>query len=499
MKLPRSLYNWTSLAGIMIASFCLFMILFLFTISVLFDEGSSYLGLFIYMILPVFLVMGLILIPVGMMIKLKKDGKGKEDPELSVPVIDFGDSRHRNALAIFAVGTLLFILLSSIGSYEAYHYSESVEFCGKLCHTVMEPEYVAYQNSPHARVSCVECHVGPGADWYVKSKLSGLYQVYAVLTDRFPRPITTPITSLRPARETCEECHWPEKFYARKLITEKHYLADEANTEWDITLQMKIGSNYSALGLQEGIHWHINADVKIEYIPASYDRETIAWVRYTNKKTGEVHVYLNPENPPNDSLLTEENVRLMDCMDCHNRPSHDYQVPQKFIDNDLTAGNIPRDLPDIKSVAMEIFNYEFPSKDSAFKYIESSVKEYYEIMYPEIFEDNMEALNQAILAIQTGYGKNIFPEMKVTWEVYPNHIGHLFSDGCHRCHNDKFQSDQNRFISRDCDLCHLINSQGPPDEMMAGTISDALEFVHPIDINEAWREKFCTECHVDLY
>jgi len=499
MKFPRSLYNWTSLTGVLIASFNLFMILFLFIIAVFFDEGSSYLGLFIYMILPTFLIFGLILIPIGMITSIKKRGKGEKVKELKAPVIDFGDSRHRNAIIIFAVGTLLFILLSSIGSYEAFHYSESNEFCGTLCHTVMEPEHVAYQNSPHARVKCVECHVGPGADWYVKSKLSGLYQVYAVLTDVFPRPIPTPITSLRPARQTCEECHWPEKFYARKLHTEKHYLADEDNTEWDITLQMKIGAAYSALGLQEGIHWHINPEVKIEYIPSTHNRDVIAWVRYTNLKTGEMHVYLDPENPPSDSLLAEENVRLMDCIDCHNRPSHDYQVPQKFIDHDLTAGNIPRDLPDIKSVAMELFNNEFSDKDSAFRFIDFSVKEYYEIMYPEIFENDMATLEKAIGAIQTGYSQNIFPEMKVTWEVYPNHIGHLFSDGCHRCHNDRFQSEQKQFISRDCNLCHIINSQGPPDDLMAGMTNEAMEFVHPIDIGESWKTEFCAECHKDLY
>src|SRR5512147_2459048 len=105
----------------------------------------------------------------------------------------------------------------------------------------MNPEFTAYRLSPHARVACVDCHVGTGATWYVRSKLSGLRQVYAVLTNSYDRPIPTPITDLRPARETCEECHWPEKFYARQLRNTKHYLTDSANTEWNISLQMKIG------------------------------------------------------------------------------------------------------------------------------------------------------------------------------------------------------------------------------------------------------------------
>jgi len=189
----------------------------------------------------------------------------------------------------------------------------------------------------------------------------------------------------------------------------------------------------------------------------------------------------------------------MDCIDCHNRPSHDYRPPQQFIDHELTAGNIPRNLPDIKLVAMDIFNYEFPDKDSALRFIDFTVKEYYEIMYPEIFENNMEILNQAITAIQSSYSQNVFPQMRVTWEVYPNHIGHLFSNGCHRCHNDRFKTDQNRHITRDCNLCHIINAQGPPDNMMTGTINDPMEFVHPIDIGQSWKEEFCAECHYDLY
>ena len=295
MKLPRSFHNWTSLSGAIIALIALFMVGFLVVISA-YGEGSSYLGLVIYILLPSVMVIGLIMIPIGMMVhnrRLKRTGQVQEK---KWPYIDLNYHRHRNAFLIFTFGTLVFLLASAVGSYEAFHYTESVEFCGTLCHQAMEPEYVAYQNSPHARVSCVECHVGSGASWYVKSKMSGLYQVYAVLTNIYPRPITTPIKNLRPARETCEECHWPEKFYNRSLRIEKHYLADEANTEWDIALQMKIGSSYSALGLKEGIHWHINPDVKIEYMASPQThRDTIPWVKLTNLTSGEETIYQDPD------------------------------------------------------------------------------------------------------------------------------------------------------------------------------------------------------------
>jgi hypothetical protein len=500
MKLPQTFRNWTSLAGATIALISFSMIVFLFIISVLFERGGgSYLGLFIYIVLPVILVIGLILIPIGMLSKLRKARKKEIVEEKKWPYIDFNNFRHRNAFIVFAVGTAIFLLLSAVGSYEAFHYSESVEFCGTLCHTVMEPEYVAYQNSPHARVSCVQCHVGSGANWYVRSKLSGLYQVYAVTVGNYPRPIPTPITNLRPARETCETCHWPEKFYARQLVVEKHYLPDEQNSEWDIYLQMKTGPSYSALGLSEGCHWHINSDIIVEYKALDDNRQLIPWVKYTNKTTGDTYIYHSQDTVMTKAQLDDLETRVMDCMDCHNRPSHDYHTPEYFVNNAMTAGLIPKELPDIKTVAMDVLNEDFPTKDSAMTYIESEVAMYYEFMHEEIFNERREMVDQAIAGIKQEFNKNIFPYMKVNWKVYPNHIGHLEFNGCFRCHNDQHKTDKGEVISMDCNLCHTIIAQGRPDTLQVTSINNALEFIHPNDPNQGWKGKLCVECHKDLY
>ncbi len=385
LRLPKTFYNWTSIIGATIALISLFMIVFLFIITTIFSKGTSYIGIVIYMVLPAFLVIGLILIPIGMIIKFKKQAKEKEADKKALrwPSIDFNETRQRNAFMIFAVGSTIFLLLSAVGSYEAFHYSESVEFCGKLCHKVMKPEYVAYQNSPHARVACVECHVGSGADWYVRSKLSGLYQVWSVTMNLYPRPIPVPIKNLRPARETCEECHWPAKFYARQLRIERHYLPDAKNTEWDIHLQMKIGASLSALGLQEGIHWHINPDVRVEYVATADDRQSIPWVRYTNLKTGEVREFIDSDNPLQPGQMDTLAVRTMDCMDCHNRPSHNYQTPIFAINNAITAGLIPKELPDIKTAALEAMNTVYSTNDSAMTGIENKINTYYSENYNE--------------------------------------------------------------------------------------------------------------------
>jgi hypothetical protein len=500
ISLPTSFYNWTSIIGTTVAFISLFMIVFLFVITTIFNQGSSYLGVVIYIALPALLVIGLLLIPIGMLSSLKRKKKGLPEEVKTWPTIDFNNYRHRNAFMIFSVGSMIFLLLSAVGSYEAFHYTESVEFCGTLCHKVMEPEYVAYQNSPHARVACVECHVGRGADWYVRSKISGLYQVYAVTFGVYPTPIPVPIKNLRPARETCEECHWPQKFYARQLRIERHYLADAQNSEWDIHLQMKIGANLSALGLQEGIHWHINDNVKVEYVSTADDRETIPWVRYTNLKTGEVTVFEDTENPLGPGQMDTLEVRTMDCMDCHNRPSHNYQTPIVFINNAITAGDIPKDLPEIKMKAMEVLSKEYPTLDSAKMGIEAELRDYYSSNYPDLYEDNFAMIDQAIKGIQDGYSKNIFPEMKVRWNAYPNHIGHLEFNGCFRCHNNRHAAENGKKISQDCNLCHTIVAQGTPDSMQViPSLNASLDFFHPNDPDGMWKEGTCSDCHRDLY
>jgi nitrate/TMAO reductase-like tetraheme cytochrome c subunit len=499
MKLPKSVYNWTSVIGAVIAIVSLFMIVFLIVVSIFVHVTSSYLGIVIYIILPVFLILGLVLIPIGMLRKRKRMRQLDETAIPRWPRVDLNMKQHRNAFYIFVISSTAFLFLSAVGTYEAFHFTESVEFCGRICHDVMHPEYTTYQTSAHARVACVDCHVGSGADWYVRSKLSGLYQVYSVLFKKYPKPIPTPITNLRPAQETCERCHWPEQFYPYTLRTEKHYLADEQNTEWDIVLKMKIGSEYHALGQAEGIHWHINPHVRIEYLAAQEDRQVIPWVKYTNLETGEIRTYQDEENPIDTSMMEFENIRTMDCIDCHNRPSHEYFSPPFFTDNSLTVGDIPRELPDIKQVAMGLLYDVYADTDSALATIDTNVREYYELMYPGIYSDRMPLIEKAIAGIQQDFTQNIFPEMKARWDAYPNNIGHINSEGCFRCHNDRHRSRSGRVISKDCNLCHDILAQGNPDQPYMGGIRDSLEFRHPVDIDEAWKEYHCVECHSPLY
>jgi len=498
MRLPKSFYSWTTISGVMLATISFLLILFTLAISFIYpSEGGGYLGLFTFIILPVFLIIGLIMIPIGTVRKSRRDKKREIQREVKFPIINLNDPKQQTAVGIFLIGSVIFLMLTALGTNEVFHYTESNEFCGTTCHSVMEPEYVTYHGSAHARVRCVECHVGSGAGWYVKSKLSGVYQVYSVIAKKYPTPIETPVHNLRPAQETCEKCHWPQQFYDPKFVTKKHYLSDEENTEWNIQLLMKTGPQHSAMGQSEGIHWHINPDVKIEYTTSTWKRDTIVEVKYTNLSTGITWTYTDSEAPEVSELATLE-TRTMDCLDCHNRPSHDYLSPSHFVDNAITAGEISSDIPEIKSVAMGILAREFPTFDSAMNFISARVIRYYKRNYEEYFESNQEEINRSITAIQNGYSKNVFPFMKAQWSAYPNYLGHVESMGCYRCHNDSFKSTEGRVISKDCDLCHSIKAQGPQGSMEYANADSTLIFNHPHDMDD-WKEMTCYECHIELY
>ncbi len=499
MKLKYSYRNWITIIGALIAIINLLLIIVLFVMSTVLGKNATYLGLFIYIILPGFLVLGLIMMPVGILVSRKRAAAAAGDEKKLFPSVDLNNPKHRKAFIGFTVATLIILFLSTYGSFEAYHLTELVEFCGTLCHKVMEPEYTAYQNSSHANVACVDCHVGSGTSWYVKSKLSGLHQVYAVITKTYPSPIETPLHDLRPAMETCERCHWPQKFYSRKLQSKKYYLADSLNSEWDIILQMKTGPVYTDLGFSEGIHWHINPDISIEYISENDKREVITYVKYTNKLTGAVEIFRNPDNEISDSTITAASTRTMDCIDCHNRPSHYYNSPPVYFDKAMLTDEVSKDIPYIKRTAMGILRNTFTDKDTALMQIRDGIINYYKSDFGDYFEKNEARIDQSVTALQKAYSQNTFAAMKVSYDVYPNHIGHLEVEGCFRCHNDAFTSEKGKKITKDCNLCHTIIGQGKPDMMQYTNIRDTLEFQHPIDIGTSWKEANCSECHRYLY
>lgn len=495
MKLPAVVHNRTSYVGAGIAALALMAIVFLFILDTVAGSGEApYAGIVIFIVLPSILICGLLLIPVGMYIEHRNFLRTGVRSMLRWPVVDLNDVRQRNAAAIFTVGSIVLLFMTIFGSYQAYEATESVAFCGTTCHTVMEPEYVTYQHSPHARVRCVDCHVGPGAGWYVRSKLSGLYQVYAVLFDVYPRPIPPTIHNLRPAQETCEQCHWPEKFFHAEERRFTHYLADEGNTPWEIRMLIKVGGGSAPHGRGEGIHWHMNIGNHVEYIAADEHRQTIPWVRFTNRTTGESVVYESGESLTEEQIAAAE-VRTMDCMDCHNRPSHVYRSPSAAINDAIRTGEIDRSLPFIKKTGIRLLIGDYPDVDDAVSAIERGVMEFYGETAPQVLVENRAEVEAAVRALQEIYRRNFFPLMKARWDVYPENAGHWIFDGCFRCHAGNHRSADGRVITDRCSACHEITAQGPPADLEYSFQPGGLDFKHPGATGDAWQGLACTFCH----
>lgn len=496
---PRQLYrNWISSAGMVVAGVTAFIIIFFFSLSFVVERVSPYIGLIVYIVLPGFLILGLLLIPVGMFAEWRHRQRTGVATYRRWPSLDLNNPVQRRAAFLFLLGSVLFMLLSAVGIYQTYHFTESVEFCGLTCHRVMKPEYTTYHASPHARVRCVNCHIGPGADWYARSKVSGLYQFYAVLTNSYPRPIPTPIEDLRPARETCETCHWPRAFFGSKQRLYVHYLYNRSNSPWPVNMLLKIGGGGPKTSETAGIHWHMNIAVIVEYVARDERRLDIPWIRVTDKVTGRVTVYRDTENPLTPKELEQARTRSMDCMDCHNRPSHDFQSPDHAIDVALETGLIDPDLPEIKKTAVEAMVKGYPTEAEALKQIAAFITDFYRTRYPRISERQEKEIQQAILATQAAYSRNIFPIMKASWLDYPNDIGHFLFPGCMRCHDGKHASSTGTAVPNNCRSCHIILAQGPARAEKMIEAEDGIPFVHPVDIGDAWKQGTCYECHTGV-
>jgi hypothetical protein len=349
----------------------------------------------------------------------------------------------------------------------------------------MKPEFTAYQNSPHARVTCTECHIGPGATWFVRSKLSGSYQVYATLANKYPRPIPTPIKNLRPAQETCEECHWPQKFYGAVERVRTHFLSDAKNSPWTIQMLLKVGGGDPTHGPVGGFHWHMNVANRIEYIAKDETHQTIPWMRATGRD-GHVTEYRGKEDKLTPKEIAQAPMRRMDCIDCHNRPTHIFRSPNEALDTSLSLGRIDPAIPFIKKNAAAALVQ--PCKTEAEGL--AKIAEKLAAAYPQ--EKEAPRIQNAIAEVQRIFRQNFFPDMKVNWRVYPDNIGHLNWPGCFRCHDGEHVSDAGKTISTKCITCHIVIAQGPGT--MPETLSaKGLEFQHPGE--EVPPDMKCTNCH----
>jgi hypothetical protein len=489
---PTYVYNPITFFGAGLAGLSFGLILFLTVLELLSTESKPYMGIITFIILPIFLLLGIAILVFGLLRERRRQEKGLLRKKRFM-VIDLNDSKQRRMVFTFSAGAILLLFFSAFGSYKAYEYSDSDEFCGEMCHTVMAPEYTAYLSSPHSRVGCVTCHIGSGATWFVRSKISGAYQVYSVLFNKYSKPIPTPVHDLRPAEGTCEQCHSPHHFFSEIKREFHYYLYDEKNTKSSLDMLLKIGGGSSELGRAEGIHWHMNIANKIEYIHADELRDEIPWVRQTGLD-GTQKIFKKKSYKGDIAQLPAENLRTMDCIDCHNRPSHIYHPADKSVNLSMFLERIDETLPYIKSVAVSALEENYSTKEKALDSIAHSVSDFYKINYPVIAEQKHEKISQAIEEIQKIYNRNYFPSMRVSWREYPNHISHLYDSGCFRCHDGQHFTDDGEMIRRDCNLCHTIISQTTTHGETLVSLS-GIEFIHPEDVGIDVKKMICVDCH----
>ena len=482
------LRNPVSLAGVALAIVGLANIFLFVLIDLISHKPGPYIGILAYMISPAFFVLGLILTLAGGLMERRK----KVAPTGCYPVVDLNDRAQRSAVISFVTFLVVFAAVSAAGSYKAYEFTDSVQFCGQLCHTVMNPEFTAYQLSPHARVACVDCHVGSGATWYVKSKLSGVRQVFAATFSTFPRPIPTPVHNLRPAQDTCEQCHWPKKFYGGQMKVFTHYAEDEKNTVRQIPMIIKTGGGDPATGAPEGIHWHMNIANKIDYVAADEKHQIIPYIHAVDQQ-GRVTEYYAKDSTLSKDQIAKAPRHHMDCVDCHNRPTHIYVPPDQAVDQSLLARRLDRSLPFIKQQAVTVLTGSYASSDAAMLGIVKGLEDFYESKYPDIAKSRPSEIRNAVREVQQIFQRTTFPEMKVNWQTHPNNLGHFYFSGCFRCHDGQHVSSDGRVLTRDCNQCHtfMSRSQGTTGLMADGSPQ---AFQHPVDLGDLTQVN-CADCH----
>ena len=442
-----------SVTGMVLTTISAVLFLVVFLADLFGLHTNPYIGIVFFLILPGLFLVGLALIPLGAWIERRRRAAGKAPSAVYWPRIDLNDPAQRTAAVLVFALTMANVVIVSLAAYRGVQYMDSVQFCGQTCHAPMGPEFVAHEGGPHAHVKCVECHVGPGASSFTRAKLSGTRRVLAVTFRTYPRPIVPSADQLVSARDTCEQCHWPERFHGDKIRRLSEYADDEKNTESVTTLRVHVGGGNGRQGTATGIHWHMNIANEIDYIATDRERQVIPYVRMKDRE-GVVREYVAAGVTAEQ--LSKGERRRMDCMDCHNRPSHVMAAtPERAVNETMARGDIPRTLPFIHREAVKALKATYPSQEAGAAEISRALRDFYRSQ-PQILAARAPEIERAVLAIQDAYRRNVFPDMNVKFGTYANNIGHIDSAGCFRCHDDDHKSKDGRKIGQDCEICHAI-------------------------------------------
>ena len=457
--------HWLSLLGVALVTTAGISWLFVLPLQIRGHVDNPYIGIIVFLILPIIFFAGLVLIPIGVYLSKRRIRQGLVEAE-------FDRRAAVKRLAwFFGITTLVNLLIGTQITYRAVAHMETPQFCGATCHT-MHPQFAAYQNSPHSRVECVECHVAPGAAGWISSKAAGTRQLFEMVLNTYPRPIPSALESNRlvPARETCENCHWPEAFGGARLRVISKYAEDEANTRTQTVLMMMVGG-----GKFGGIHGaHVGPGVHIRFAASDAARQTIPWVEYRNTTTGEVRTFVSSDSAADSAKALPKYE--MQCVDCHNRPTHTFDMPDRAMDKALALGDIAVTLPYIKKKGVEALKASYNSNEEAGEKLPGSIIGFYQQNYPDLYTRRSQDINQAAQAVLAIYNRNVFPGMKVTWGTYANNLGHTDFPGCFRCHDGSHTTADGKSIIQDCNACHepLAMDEASPEIFKALGIAERI-------------------------
>jgi NapC/NirT cytochrome c family protein len=437
--------NLLSFAGAALTTVGAVLFLVFFALDLVGFHTNPYFGIVTFVILPALFVTGLLLIPLGIWRTRRRIARGMRAREW--PVLNFARASVRWTAIVIIALTGINIAIVSMAAYKAVEYSDSTGFCTGVCHTPMEPQAIAHSNAVHASVSCASCHVGPGASGFVSAKMGGVRRLRAVVTGHVSRPIPVPVRDLPETAGTCLECHRRDRYVGDRVKQIREYADDETATEQVTTLTMKVGGGGFERGGPHGIHWHASPQTQIEYVASEENRDTILWLRVTDAR--------GPREYTADGVTREQMAagvrRTMDCTDCHNRAGHTMiATPERSVNTAIDQGLLPRGLPFIRREAVAALKQEFNDRGAAEQQIETRLRGFYGTT-PGV--DPLR-LTQAVDAVRRIYATNVFPTMHVKWGTYPNHLGHVDSNGCFRCHDELHKTAAGKAITQDCEICH---------------------------------------------
>jgi len=448
--------HWITMAGVALVTLAGFSWLFALPANIRGNVSNPYIGLLTFIAIPVVFFAGLILIPIGIAL-----GRRNAAAALSPPV-DRRTARRRAGM-FFTIMTMANLVIGSQLTYRAVEHMETTQFCGQSCH-VMKPEFTAHLLPPHQQVTCASCHIGPGATGWFQSKMAGTRQLIGVVLNNYPRPIQSAMESNRlvSSADTCEQCHARGKVIGPRLRVRSGFSDNEANTRTETVLMMMVGG-----GTTGGIHGaHMGPGVHIRYAASDKKRQTIPWVEYSNGSATQTYLADATTPAAARALPTFE----MQCVDCHNRVGHAFELPEHAVDRAMTTGQISATLPFVKKTAVELLKAAYSSDDDAAQKIPAGLNAFYQQKYGDVWgkrANDVQLAGQALLGI---YRNTVFPDLKVSWDTYPNNLGHTDDPGCFRCHDGGHSTADKKTITQDCSTCHQMLATEETDPAILKTL-----------------------------